>query len=246
MFKSRLAAILLFAPLIVRPAYAQDRPAPAGAPTASSPAEAPYEQEIRVVIDSKERPVVFIRVNRFSRADASEGMDVEDLTPECTSPCNLKVDRDGVYRIAGPGVVPSRAFGLPAEGTETTLHVRAASLATRTTGQWVALGGGVVAVAGALMLTRGLIGDAGQPTYTGPYPAGYPSSGATGPIAQPGDYSVLTASGAGLLAVGVATAAFGIYLWLSSSTSVTTGDGRSIAGSAPAPGLPFAARGWVF
>jgi hypothetical protein len=96
------------------------------------------------------------------------------------------------------------------------------------------------------VIARGLIGDAGRPAYTGPYPVDYTGSGASGQLAKPGDYTLVTASGVALLGAGLVTAAIGIVLWIRNDTSVTTEDGRSIGAATPTPGLRLTAQGWAF
>jgi hypothetical protein len=121
-----IAPIMVSVSLLAPSASAQESSPPATAPLASpSGATEPSVREgIRVVIDSSGAPVTLLRINGFSHAAAAQAIGSDDLTEECTSPCEISVDRNALYRIAGPGVVPSGFFGLPADGDVARLRVR--------------------------------------------------------------------------------------------------------------------------
>ncbi|HVV49411.1 MAG TPA: hypothetical protein VHO06_07125 [Polyangia bacterium] len=59
----------------------------------------------------------------------------------CLAPCKKAFPRGGFYRIAGDGLVPSKAFELPDGASHVTLEVQASRSALQTTGLVVVAGG---------------------------------------------------------------------------------------------------------
>lgn len=87
------------------------------------------------------------------RESTLERLDGSEWVRECVAPCDLRVRRNGPWRVAGRDIQESAPFTLaaPAGGDE-TIDVRGGSVARSTTGAIIFLTGLVSAPGGLLMI----------------------------------------------------------------------------------------------
>lgn len=176
--------------------------------------------------------LAFVALPRIATA-APPGIEVEITTDRpsvvlqrtdvdqtvCVAPCNRWLTRDALYRISGEGVHATSPFRLPDEGKRVALIVQAGSSWRYSTG-WALTG-----AAGATLSTAAVILFA---TSWGATDANTPQANA--------DIARWKPRGEALLAGGVALAAAGLYLLVTSQTHV-----RFHAESSPgAPEAPSA------
>jgi hypothetical protein len=148
-----LALMLISAPLqlwaqevIIRPgAAAAPTPPPAATvplPPALPPvsllppeqSDRPPGRPVDVSVDSPNPDVLLEQqhgrstfVRSWRNADGSTGSKIEDVRhwePVCQAPCGIPLDSGGLYRIAGPGVVPSGEFMLVPNESPVWLKVK--------------------------------------------------------------------------------------------------------------------------
>ena len=133
------------------PARAQEFPAPLQ-PAAPPPFGPP--------------PVVMIRPTVLVHVRADRPVMLEALGPQeirwtrvCLAPCDMEVPLDAVYRVTGPGMVPSRTVELEAAPRDrVTLDVNVKTTGDHRTGEglyvasWVAAGAGLALGAAALAM----------------------------------------------------------------------------------------------
>jgi hypothetical protein len=133
------------------PARAQEFPAPTlqGAPSPFAPP-----------------PMVMMRPTVMVHVKADQPVMLEALGPQdtrwtrvCVAPCDMEVPLDSVYRVTGPGMVPSRTVELEAAPRDrVTLDVGVRTTGDHRTGEglyvasWVAAGVGLALGAGALAM----------------------------------------------------------------------------------------------
>jgi hypothetical protein len=118
----------------------------------------------------------------------------------CTTPCNQVVPSGGSYRIAGPGIVPSRPFVLSPGSAE--LHVKAGRIGARIGGLFLTVLGGPSVIIGASLLGFSRTFDEGSPFY------------------DPGERAAFRAGGGVLLGVGLGALVAGIATLATSGTRV--------------------------
>jgi len=126
---------------------------------------------------------------------------ISTWTPECTAPCDVKLDPKYTYRVAGEGLVPSDSFVLPHDGGPVVMDARMGTAVGRLGGVGLsALGaGGLVLGATAMAVTPILAND------------------------DVGTSAVRTgvlASGVAVTALGAIVLGAGIWLWTHNETTV--------------------------
>ena len=127
--------------------------------------------------------------------------DVEQTV--CVAPCNRWLTRDALYRISGEGVHATGPFRLPDEGERVTLIVQAGSSWRYGTG-WALTGAAGVSLSAAAVILFA--------TSWGAIDANTPEADA--------DIGRWKPRGEALLAGGLALAAGGVYLLVTSETHV--------------------------
>lgn len=150
--------------------------------------------------------------------------------PVCIAPCDLEVDPNVPYRMAGAGITPSSSF-LLGPGPE-RLRVSAGSRSGRMAGI-VFTGVGVLTLtSGALFLALSTVFD---------------SSAYPGTSQERSDLkSVYRAVGFVEIGIGVVTLAIGIPLWLSNRTTVENESGAALRTASAPRAWTMTPRGLVF
>lgn len=128
-------------------------------------------------------------------------------TSVCVAPCSKLVPRNNLYVIDGEGIRATSQFLLPDDRNQVTLDVKAGSSARHG-------GGAVLLVAGLIVGYVGLVGLGASETA-----GNSRSAQVTG----------------GLLIGGVAAAIGGLYLVMTSSTTVTSSTGATFSKNDQAP-----------
>src|SRR6185312_11363856 len=123
--------VVLICQLLARQAHPQPRD------SVESDAEEPSRPGIVVELVTNSKKVRVLR------------LDGEKQTIVCAAPCGESLPREGVYQIAGDGVVPTAKFTLPKDEPNLQVQVRAGSESLRTTGMVLGLGGVTAAAAGS-------------------------------------------------------------------------------------------------
>jgi hypothetical protein len=136
------------------------------------------------------------------RLDRVQGQGIS--TAVCVAPCSKLVPRNNLYVIDGEGIRTTSQFLLPDDRNQVTLNVKAGSSARHG-------GGAVLLVAGLVIGYVGLMGLAATESGTG----SQSDQGAT--------------IGGGLLIGGLAAAIGGLYLVMTSSTTVTSSTGATFS-----------------
>ena len=152
------------------------------------------------------RRVVFETAGRSASLERNEPLLTEfgwrlGWRPICVSPCAADVPATGLYRVSGPGVRSSRAFQLPNQPYPIYVQANPGSSA-----RWGWGLAGII-VAGSVFLPTTIILLANQ------------TSCDTSP--NPDCHEVLTQAGIFALALTAASAAAGLYFFLSNKTDVT-------------------------
>jgi len=127
-------------------------------------------------------------------------------TPVCVAPCSRLVPRNNLYVIDGEGIRSTSQFLLPDDRNQVTLDVKAGSSARHG-------GGAALLVAGLVVGYVGLVGLA--------------ASAGTGNSGSQSDRAATI--GGGLLIGGVAAAIGGLYLVMTSSTTVVSSTGATFS-----------------
>jgi hypothetical protein len=128
--------------------------------------------------------------------------------PVCFAPCNKMLETNSLYIIQGDGVRATTRFMLPDDRDEVTLDVQAGSTA-RVAGGAILLGAGLIsAYIGALVWSAGSISN-------------------TNGFDQPGSGNNAISVGRTMVVVGLGGAAVGLYLALSSHTTVNSSTGST-------------------
>jgi hypothetical protein len=121
--------------------------APAPSPAGALPAPAP-ETVIRVEIRA---PTVWMERND-SRDPGGNAV----WTHVCQAPCNVALDRSPDYRIAGPRMIASEPFSLPARAPGAVIDVDPASSSSRTLSFGLTVTGGAMAGTGLVATAANL------------------------------------------------------------------------------------------
>jgi hypothetical protein len=124
----------------------------------------------------------------------------EQWEPVCAAPCSVPLDPNGVYRVGGGGVAPSGPFVLP-HAPSLRLHVHAGS------GFWHDAGVSTAVAGLATAITGGIIWGSSP--------------------SQPNERATAIA-GAATTGAGIVLLAVGAVMWLTTGSTVTTDDGRSL------------------
>ncbi|WP_394827890.1 hypothetical protein [Pendulispora albinea] len=157
----------------------------------------------------------------------------ESFEPLCTAPCTVSVDPNGIYQVAGEGVVPSGKFRMT-DRTRMDLRVSAGSTTKRWWGWMLTLFGcSFVALGGSSLLVGSLTGHVSNEVRDKDQAATFRDLGIVG------------------IGTGVTFLAIGITMFVTSATDVTTASGQEVARHAPrpdkpAPSLSLAPLGLVF
>lgn len=160
------------------------------------------------------------------------GATIEAWRAICTTPCNQVVPSGGPYRIAGPGIVPSRPFILSPGSAE--LQVKTGKVGARVGGLFLTVIGGSAILTGGILL--------GFSRAFGP----------SSPLYDPAESRAFRAAGGVILGVGIGSLAAGIALLATSGTKVqianTTGGVPSAVSWRPSSGrtLALSAQGLHF
>lgn len=157
---------------------------------------------------------------------------VGNLTvPVCSAPCRRPLSRDGIYVIQGDGVPATSRFQLPDDRQQVTLDVHAGSSGRRVAGATLIVAGVVAAYAGLLVSDVNSLNN-GSDTSSG------------GGVRGPSSWTL------GLLAGGLVATVAGVYLCMTTHTTVvsSTGNTFTVAPSAPTKHSRFALtpRGLTF
>jgi hypothetical protein len=132
--------------------------------------------------------------------------------PVCFAPCDKMLESNSLYIIQGDGVRATSRFMLPDDRESVTLDVQAGSTA-RVAGGAILLGAGLLsAYIGALVWSAGSIGN--SPEFSG-----------TTTTTRPNDSAVSV--GRTMVVVGLGGAAVGLYLAMSSHTTVNSSTGST-------------------
>ena len=143
---------------------------------------------------------------------------VGNLTvPVCSAPCRRPLPRDGIYVIQGDGVPATSRFQLPDDRQQVTLDVHAGSSGRRIAGATLIVAGVVAAYAGLLVADANTANNIFDNSSSG---------AARGSSSWP-----LVLLGGGL----VATLA-GVYLCLTTHTTVVSSTGNTFTLAPSAPG----------
>jgi hypothetical protein len=129
---------------------------------------------IEVFIDSPNADVLLEEqhgrstfVRSWRNADGSTGSKIEDLRhweAVCQTPCGISLDSGGLYRIAGPGVIPSGEFMLLPNQPMVSLKVKSGDVHRYRAGIALMAIGPVLILAG--VLTAALLhSDSSRSTY---------------------------------------------------------------------------------
>jgi hypothetical protein len=141
---------------------------------------------------------------------------IEHWTHVCDAPCDVPVQRGGIFRVAGDGVTPSPTFALGKDVS--AVHVRPGSSALRGTGLAAAVTGGALAFTGLALMA--MPHPTPQPIMLPPdWPATLPPPP---PPPAPPDFGAI---GMGTIIVGAALFGAGMAMFLSNETSVDTAAG---------------------
>jgi hypothetical protein len=152
-----------------------------------------------------------VRVDLWADSPNVRLMRVDGPSPTvvCAPPCGVIVPSQGVYQIAGDGVVRTSRFSVPTDHPDLQLHVKSGSNAQR----W----GGIVI--GAIGYTTVLLGES-LATYD-PMPGTQPPSWRTKEV------------GLTMMAAGLVVGTVGLVMILTANTSVSSSSGASFSHAAP-------------
>jgi hypothetical protein len=143
------------------------------------------------------------------------------ILPVCFAPCDKMLETNSLYIIEGDGVRATTRFMLPDDRDSVTLDVQAGSTA-RIAGGAILLGAGLVsAYIGALVWSAGSVSN---------------SNG----FNSPGEGDSAVSVGRTMVVVGLGGAALGLYLALSSHTTVNSSTGSTFTRDTTRP------RAWPF
>jgi hypothetical protein len=143
---------------------------------------------------------------------------VGNLTvPVCSAPCRRPLPRDGIYVIEGDGVPATSHFQLPDDRQQVTLDVHAGSSGRRIAGATLIVAGVVAAYAGLL------VADANSASSSF-------DTSSNGVARGPSSWSL------GLLAGGVVATLAGVYLCMTTHTTVVSSTGNTFTVAPSAPG----------
>jgi hypothetical protein len=147
------------------PAPAAPAPAPAPAPAAPAPAPAPAAP---APAPAPAAPAPATPATVRLDATGAAGALVERQDPQgvyqfaCRVPCKLDLPKDGLYRISGPGLRPSKPFRLtPDESDRVALQITPASTVTYDTGFALTLAGSAALTLGAVVAYAGVLDTSG-------------------------------------------------------------------------------------
>jgi hypothetical protein len=148
-------------------------------------------------------------LERRAKVDTYAGLPIKDAsiagvatwTPECTAPCEAKLDPRFTYRVAGDGLVPSDSFVLPRDGDPLVVDARMGSASGR-------LGGLALAGAGAGGVVLGAAALAVSPIL------------AQDDIGSPALRSGVLVSGIALTTLSAFVLGAGLWLWTHNDTKV--------------------------
>ncbi len=201
-------AIVLSAQLTLAtsPAFAQP-PTPPDAPAASAAPAAPAAPPPAATASTD--GTVSVHINSPSpvtlQRRSSAGGSWETV---CTSPCDQRAPVGDEYQVTGKGLTESKPFRLDASHGPVVLDVSPGNPVKQTVGLYLAIGGGVLIVAGAIVMIVGA-----KPSTT------FPADGTTGTR----NTNMLFVGGA-LVFSGVVAVIYGGSMMVNNKASAVEGD----------------------
>ena len=194
------------------PALDSQQPSPWEAPSGQSPHVATWGM-------STTTPAVATTYVDLEADNPNVRLDrtVGNLTvPVCLAPCRRPLPRDGIYVIQGDGVPATSRFQLPDDRQQVTLDVHAGSSGRRIAGGTLIAAGVVAAYAGLLVADASSASNIFDTS----------SSGGRGTSSWP----------LVLLGGGVVATLAGVYLCLTTHTTVVSSTGNTFTVAPSAPG----------
>jgi hypothetical protein len=157
-------------------------------------------------------------LERRTKVETYSGLPIKDATiagvatwePECTAPCNARLDPKYTYRVAGDGLVPSDSFVLPRDGDPLVVDAQMGSAQGR-------LGGLALTGMGAGGIILGVTALAVTPIL------------AQDDVGSPGVRSGILVSGIALTTLSAFVLGAGLWLWSHNDTRVHPDPMRGIA-----------------
>jgi hypothetical protein len=154
-------------------------------------------------------------IERREKVETYAGIPIKDAaiagvatwTPECTAPCQTKLDSKYTYRIAGDGLVPSDSFVLPRDRGPLVMDATMGNATGR-------LGGLGLAAAGAGGLVLGAAALAVSPIL------------AQDNVGTPAVRSGVLVSGIAVTTLGALVFGAGLWLWNHNETTLRASQGR--------------------
>jgi hypothetical protein len=176
------------------------------APTSASASPQPTDNSVTVVLHADTPRAT---IERRASVETYAGVPIKDIaiggiatwTPECTAPCEMRLDPKYTYRVAGDGLVPSDSFVLPHEAGPIVMDAKMGSAL----GRWGGLGlsatgaGGMILGAAALAVTPILANDN---------------------VGSPAIRTGVLASGVAVTTLGALVFGTGLWLWTHNETTV--------------------------
>jgi len=121
----------------------------------------------------------------------------------CVAPCQMRLDPNYSYRVAGDGLVPTGSFTIPRESDHVRVDARMGSSPARVGGMLITGGGVLALAAGAAALIATPILESED-------------------VGSKGFRSGVLAGGIGALSVGAIATTIGLFMWLSNGSSAHT------------------------
>ena len=121
----------------------------------------------------------------------------------CVAPCQVRLDPNASYRVAGDGYVPTHSFILPRNEDKVRVDAKLGSSPARISGILLTAGGVASLVAGGLALAATPILQSED-------------------VGSEGFRTAVLAGGVGAVSVGAIALTTGLFLWLSNGSSAHT------------------------
>jgi len=199
------------------PSFDSQRPSPWEAPSGQSPHVATWGTSTPPAAPA----TIYVDLEADNPNVRIDRMVGNLSVPVCLAPCRRPLPRDGIYVIQGDGVPATSRFQLPDDRQQVTLDVHAGSSGRRMAGATLIVAGVVAAYAG--LLVAGNLSN-GSDTSS--------SDGTRGPSSW----------AVGLLGGGLVATFAGLYLCMTTHTTVvsSTGNTFTVAPAAPRKHSRFA------
>jgi hypothetical protein len=137
--------------------------------------------------------------------------------PVCLAPCRRPLPRDGIYVIQGDGVPATSRFQLPDDRQQVTLDVHAGSSGRTIAGATLIVAGVVAAYAGLLVADANSLSNSSE-------------TSSSGGVRGPSSWAL------GLLGGGLVATLAGVYLCVTTHTTVVSSTGNTFTVAPSAPG----------